>query len=66
MAFNCKRKSLKKSYQFLKYARAYLREGRYALAPCKQNENIESSRVDEMLCPASQKFRPVPCDGSLN
>ena len=30
MAFTCNRKSLKKSYQFLKYARAYLRKGRYA------------------------------------
>ena len=30
------------------------------LAPCEQNENIERSCVDEMLCSASQKFRPVP------
>ena len=30
MAFTCKRKPLKKSYEFLKYARAYLCKGRYA------------------------------------
>ena len=32
MAFTYKRKSLKESYEFLKYARAYLRKGRYAPA----------------------------------
>ena len=30
MAFSYNRKSFKKSYQFRKYARAYLRKGRYA------------------------------------
>ena len=30
MAFTNNRKSFKKSYQFLKYGRAYLRKGRYA------------------------------------
>ena len=32
MAFTCNRKSLKKSRQFLKYARTYLRKGHYAPA----------------------------------
>ena len=30
MALTYKRTSLKKSYEFLKYSRAYLRKGRYA------------------------------------